>query len=65
MLLLKGNKLMNWKRVYSIMLLRLVDKSCKWSNEVIERVENKDIEVCRNKYIKRCIDEKKILFIEN
>ncbi|HAG42946.1 MAG TPA: hypothetical protein DCL31_05660 [Clostridium sp.] len=65
MLLLKGNKLMNWKRVYSIMLLRLVDESCKWSNEVIERVENKDIEVCRNKYIKRCIDEKKILFIEN
>ncbi|WP_050491652.1 Tn7-like element transposition protein TnsE [Clostridium botulinum] len=58
MLLLKGNKLLNWKRVYSIMLLGLVDKSGKWSNEVIKKVENKGMKVCRNKHIKECIGEK-------
>lgn len=58
MLLLKGNKLVNWKRVYSIMLLGLVDESGKWSNEVIERVKSKGIEVCRNKHTKGCIGEK-------
>lgn len=64
MLLLKGNILVNWKRIYSILLLGLVDESGKWSNGAIEKVEKKGIVVFRKKHTKGTIYEKQAYIYE-
>ncbi|KEI74133.1 hypothetical protein N486_17100 [Clostridium botulinum B2 128] len=51
MLLLKGNILMNWKRTYSIILLELVNENGKWSNKVLNLLEEKNIKITRIKHI--------------
>lgn len=64
MLLLKGNILVNWKKIYSIILLGLVDESGKWSNNAIYKIRQKGIDICRNKHIKRSIYDKEIHIYE-
>ncbi|MEG0308349.1 MAG: Tn7-like element transposition protein TnsE [Clostridium sp.] len=56
MLILKGNKLVKWKSIYSILLLGLVEKSGKWSSEDIIKIQRQGIIVIRKKHIKK-IDE--------
>ncbi|WP_090088796.1 Tn7-like element transposition protein TnsE [Clostridium uliginosum] len=58
MLLLKANKLMNWKRVCSILILGLVNESGKWDNKKIDQIEKMGVLVIRNKHIKRSAYEK-------
>lgn len=63
-LLLKSNILINWKMVCSMLLLGLVNESGKWSNSAIEKIENMEIVVLRNKHIKKSIYEKEIQIYE-
>ncbi|MCY6957427.1 Tn7-like element transposition protein TnsE [Clostridium brassicae] len=58
MLLLKGNILMNWKMIYSIILLGLVDESGKWSNYAMDKISQMGIDIYRNKHIKRSVNDK-------
>lgn len=53
MLLLKCNKMVKWKRIYSILLLGLVYKNGKWSNGIINEITQVGIDVYRNKHIKK------------
>lgn len=58
MLLLKGNKLVKWKRIYCILLLGLVKESGKWDKESIKKIESYGISVFRIKHIKKNTYEK-------
>lgn len=57
-LILKVNILVNWERIYSILLLELVNKSGKWSNSIIKKFIKMGITVIRNKHIQKDINEK-------
>ncbi len=57
-LILKVNILVNWERIYSILLLELVNKSGKWSNSIIKKFIKMGITVMRNKHIQKDINEK-------
>lgn len=61
MLLLKSSRYIKWNWIYSILLLGLVNESGKWSNEAICKVRKEDIDVYRNKHIKKEIWEKENL----
>lgn len=52
-LILKVKKLVNWKRIYSILLLGLVEESGKWDSEEIEGIKQKGIVVIRKKHTKK------------
>ncbi|GAA0716363.1 hypothetical protein GCM10008905_00700 [Clostridium malenominatum] len=58
MLLLKGNILVKWKRIYSIILLSLVNESGKWSNATIKKLERMEIIINRIKHINNEIIER-------
>jgi hypothetical protein len=58
MLLIKSYKKINWKWVYSRLLVGLVEESGKWSNGVIGNLERKGVIVIRNKHIHKNINEK-------
>ncbi len=53
MILLKGNILVNWKMIYSIILLGLVNESGKWSNRVMEKIKNQGIVVIRKNILRK------------
>ncbi|BDB03254.1 hypothetical protein HYH85_15795 [Clostridium botulinum] len=61
MLLLKGNILVNWKRIYSIILLGMVNESGKWSNDSIDKVEKMGVVVYRSNHTKKHIHQKEQL----
>jgi hypothetical protein len=62
MLILKSQKLMNWKAIYSILLLGVVNESGKWSNGAIKEVEALEVQVIRNKHINKELYNK-VIFI--
>ncbi|KEH96793.1 hypothetical protein Z962_05915 [Clostridium botulinum C/D str. BKT12695] len=64
MLLLKGSILVNWKMIYSIILLGLVNESGKWSNDSIDKITQMGIGIYRNKHIKRSIYDKAVYIYE-
>jgi hypothetical protein len=53
MLMLKGNGNICWKWIYSILLLELVNGSGKWSNDIIDEVQQKGIIVNRIKHLSK------------
>lgn len=61
-LILKANTNINWKWIYSKLLIGLVNESGTWSNEMIGKVEERWIRVCRAKHSKKN-NEKKEKFI--
>lgn len=58
MLLLKSNNKVKWEWIYSKLLLQLVEESGKWSNKVIEKLEAQEVNVYRNKHVKKSVFEK-------
>lgn len=58
MLLLQANRGVNWKWMYSELLIGLVKESGKWSNEIIEKIQQMKIVVIRNKHLKKCAIER-------
>ncbi|WP_125006164.1 Tn7-like element transposition protein TnsE [Clostridium tagluense] len=55
MLLIKSNDFVHWKKIYSILLLGLVNESGKWSNGEIDKIEKQGILVFRKKHISKSI----------
>ncbi|MBU3098079.1 MULTISPECIES: Tn7-like element transposition protein TnsE [Clostridium] len=53
MLLLKANKQISWKKIYSSVLISLVGDSGKWCNRVIEKIEDNGVVVQRIKHSKK------------
>lgn len=58
MLLLKSNKLINWKRICSVLIMGLVNESGKWDNKEIHQIERTGVLILRNKHTKRSVYEK-------
>lgn len=58
MLLLKGKGNFNWKRIYSTLLLELVEESGKWSNNEVKNFEKVGITILRLKHIKKGVYER-------
>lgn len=58
MLLLKCNNSVNWNKIYSKLLVELVEESGKWSNEIIKKIESQGVLVYRKKHIKNSIYKK-------
>lgn len=57
MLILKTKNRVNWNWIYSKLLIGLVDKSGKWSNNQVNKFENMGIVVLRVKHIKNGVYE--------
>lgn len=55
MLLLKGNRVMNWSKVCNRLLMGLIDESGKWSNLEISIISELGILVLRNKHVSKTI----------
>lgn len=58
MLLLEMNRKIEYKSIYSLLLLGLVNKSGNWSNNKIEKIEANGTKVYRIKHINRNIFDK-------
>ncbi|WP_029451288.1 Tn7-like element transposition protein TnsE [Clostridium algidicarnis] len=58
MLVLKSNNQANWKSIYNILIMGLVNESGKWSNSEIEKIKELEITVLRNKHINKNVYEK-------
>ncbi|WP_026881732.1 Tn7-like element transposition protein TnsE [Clostridium akagii] len=60
MLIIKANILVDWKGIYSLLLLGLVDESGKWSNEAIDKIKKNGANIYRSKHISKNIFDKEI-----
>lgn len=60
MLLIRARVKVNWRKVYSSLLISLVEDSGTWSNEVIERLREKGAVVQRLKHINKDKYDKEI-----
>lgn len=58
LLILKSTIKTNWNWIYRKLLIRLVDESGNWSNEVIKHAYENGVVVYRNKHIKKIVCEK-------
>ena len=58
MLMLQSYENVNWKKIYSSLLLGLVNESGKWSNKVLGEIEKRGIIITRVRHLNKNIYEK-------
>lgn len=60
MLVLKVNNRVNWNKIYSILLIALIDESGKWSATEIEKLQILGVNILRKKHTRKDIYQKEI-----